>query len=66
MSILDSTGRLGRTLQARDGEVWLLRPDAHIAAVLERPGPAEVAAALSRCLAIEASQAGNEPSGREG
>ena len=31
---LDHTGFLRDTLRSRDGEIWLLRPDAHIAAVV--------------------------------
>jgi len=32
--------------------VWLIRPDAHAAAVLHRPGRAEITAALRRALAL--------------
>jgi hypothetical protein len=31
--------------------VWVIRPDAHAAAVLPDPGEAEIAAALRRALA---------------
>jgi pentachlorophenol monooxygenase/3-(3-hydroxy-phenyl)propionate hydroxylase len=31
--------------------VWVIRPDAHAAAVLHDPGEAEIAAALRRALA---------------
>ncbi|WP_086789362.1 FAD-dependent monooxygenase, partial [Crossiella equi] len=37
-----------RALGARPGEVWVVRPDAHIAAVLDRPGAGRLAAALRR------------------
>jgi len=37
---------------AAPGEVWLIRPDAHAAAVLQRPGRAEIAAALRRALGL--------------
>ncbi|ANY05824.1 FAD-dependent monooxygenase [Pseudonocardia sp. HH130630-07] len=47
----DPDGTLTRTLGARPGEVWVVRPDAHVAAVLDRPGPAEVTAALARAVA---------------
>ena len=37
---------------AAPGEVWVIRPDAHAAAVLHRPGRAEITAALRRALAL--------------
>ncbi len=51
---IDDTGALARALDARAGEVWLIRPDAHIAAVLPSPLPVSAAAvtsALRRALA---------------
>ncbi len=39
------------TLAARPDEVWLLRPDAHVAAVLAAPSRDDVAAALARATA---------------
>jgi 3-(3-hydroxy-phenyl)propionate hydroxylase len=50
---LDVTGALAPALGARPGEVWVVRPDAHVAAVLEGPGAAAVTAALHRALAVE-------------
>jgi pentachlorophenol monooxygenase/3-(3-hydroxy-phenyl)propionate hydroxylase len=47
---IDNTGALGSALDARPGELWVVRPDAHVAAVLDRPGVAEVRAALRRAL----------------
>ncbi|MCX6464900.1 MAG: FAD-dependent monooxygenase [Pseudonocardiales bacterium] len=38
-------------LAARDGEVWVVRPDAHVAAVLHHPSPPDVRAALLRAVA---------------
>ena len=38
------------TLGMKPGEVWVLRPDAHIAAVLEDPSPAAVEAAVGRAV----------------
>ncbi|MCO7193930.1 hypothetical protein NH602_12955, partial [Pseudonocardia sp. McavD-2-B] len=38
-------------LAARPDEVWLLRPDAHVAAVLAAPSRDDVAAALARATA---------------
>ncbi|MGY1694304.1 FAD-dependent monooxygenase [Geodermatophilus sp. SYSU D00814] len=46
---LDPTPVLREALGARPGEVWVLRPDAHVAAVLTRG--ADVAAAVARALA---------------
>ena len=45
---VDVIGALTAALDARPAEVWVVRPDAHVAAVLVRPGPAAVAAALRR------------------
>jgi 3-(3-hydroxy-phenyl)propionate hydroxylase len=46
---LDSSGLLRDALGARSEEVWVLRPDAHIAAVLTRS--ADVFPAVARLLA---------------
>lgn len=47
---VDRDGDLRGALDARAGELWIVRPDAHVAAVLTRPSPAQVAAALRRAL----------------
>ncbi|MFI7439606.1 FAD-dependent monooxygenase [Nonomuraea indica] len=47
---VDAAGTLTRAMAARPGELWVVRPDAHVAAVLHRPSPPEVAAALCRAL----------------
>ncbi|GAA2774918.1 FAD-dependent monooxygenase [Saccharopolyspora taberi] len=47
---LDTTGALTTALNAKPGEVWVIRPDAHIAAVLHNPGRADITAALERAL----------------
>jgi 3-(3-hydroxy-phenyl)propionate hydroxylase len=52
---LDPAGRLRDAMQARPGEVWLVRPDTHVAAVLDRVDPVALAAALRRCLGWPAS-----------
>lgn len=39
-------------LAARPGEVWVIRPDAHVAAVLTEPDPAAVIGALRRASGI--------------
>ncbi len=48
---LDPDGTLGAALSARPGEVWIVRPDAHVAAVLTDPSTAQIAAALHRAVA---------------
>lgn len=50
LAAIDETGALAAALDARDGEVWVVRPDAHVAAVLERPGGDAIAGALRRAL----------------
>ena len=50
VSDLDSDGDLMATLGMTEGEVWLLRPDAHIAAIQVRPSPDDVRLAVARCL----------------
>src|SRR6266545_2077815 len=45
---LDREGHLRDALRARDGEIWLLRPDGHVAAVVR--DAAEVTAAARRAL----------------
>jgi pentachlorophenol monooxygenase/3-(3-hydroxy-phenyl)propionate hydroxylase len=47
---IDATGALRAALGARPGELWAIRPDAHVAAVLTFPTPASVTAALRRAL----------------
>jgi pentachlorophenol monooxygenase/3-(3-hydroxy-phenyl)propionate hydroxylase len=48
----DSGAGLAAAGLAAPGEVWLIRPDAHAAAVLHDPGRAEIVAALRRALAL--------------
>jgi 3-(3-hydroxy-phenyl)propionate hydroxylase len=45
---IDMTGALTKALRARPGEIWLLRPDAFVAAVLTEPE--ELPGALARAL----------------
>jgi len=47
----DSEAGLAAAGLAGPGEVWVIRPDAHAAAVLRDPDEAEIAAALRRALA---------------
>jgi hypothetical protein len=49
MRDLDPSGLLPEALGARPDEVWVLRPDAHVAAVLTRA--ADVTPAVARLLA---------------
>jgi hypothetical protein len=41
-------------LAAKPDEVWAIRPDAHVAAVLTAPGREDVARALRRALGADA------------
>ncbi|MFC5994339.1 FAD-dependent monooxygenase [Pseudonocardia hispaniensis] len=47
---IDPAGELSAALRMRPGEVWVIRPDAHVAATLSAPTAAAVAAALDRAL----------------
>lgn len=47
---IDSTGALARVLRPRPDDVWVIRPDAYIAAVVASDGPAELPAALRRAI----------------
>ncbi|MDQ0380731.1 FAD-dependent monooxygenase [Amycolatopsis thermophila] len=49
LSDVDVTGKLAEALAARPGEVWVIRPDAYVAAVVT--DPAGLAAAVNRALA---------------
>ena len=51
-SLPDGGAGLARAGLAEPGEVWVIRPDAHAAAVLRDPCEAEIAAALRRALAL--------------
>jgi pentachlorophenol monooxygenase/3-(3-hydroxy-phenyl)propionate hydroxylase len=54
LETIDDGGVLSAALGARAGEVWLIRPDGHIAAVLADPDSAAIAAAARRMLGIAA------------
>ena len=47
-------GSLAELLDAQPDEVWLVRPDAHVAAVLAAPDAARVRQAVDRMLAVPA------------
>jgi 3-(3-hydroxy-phenyl)propionate hydroxylase len=51
---VDVTGALAEALAVRPGEVWVVRPDAHVAAVLDRPASGTIETALHRALADRA------------
>jgi pentachlorophenol monooxygenase/3-(3-hydroxy-phenyl)propionate hydroxylase len=51
LEAIDVAGELSEALSARSGEVWVVRPDAHVAAVLEDPRADHVASTLARALA---------------
>jgi 3-(3-hydroxy-phenyl)propionate hydroxylase len=51
LAAVDAGGALAEALAARPGEVWVLRPDAYVAAVLEHPTSVTIEAALHRALA---------------
>ncbi|WP_067811943.1 FAD-dependent monooxygenase [Actinomadura kijaniata] len=50
ISEIDATGELAATLAVRSGEIWMVRPDAHIAAVLPNPDRTRLVRALRRAL----------------
>lgn len=49
---IDVDGAVGEVLEAGDAQIWLIRPDGHIAAVVDDPGWAAdaVARLLGHCL----------------
>jgi pentachlorophenol monooxygenase/3-(3-hydroxy-phenyl)propionate hydroxylase len=51
VSLADIDDALRDALTARSGELWLIRPDAHVAAVLAADPPTAVVAAIRRALA---------------
>lgn len=62
---VDATGALARALRPETGQVWLVRPDAHVAAVVPGQDPASVRAAVRTALGLAATAAsgarGDEP-----
>ena len=55
MADIDMSGAVSDALGARPGEVWIIRPDAHVAAVLPSPRGGDVSAALRRALGERSS-----------
>ena len=54
---IDHSGALRTALAPGPEDVWIVRPDAHVAAVLTDPAPPAVVAALRRALAAPATSA---------
>jgi hypothetical protein len=54
----DLAPQLADVLGSRDDEVWLVRPDGHVAAVLPDPRPADLSRCLDRMLARLGAMAG--------
>ena len=48
LAAIDAGGALAEALRADPGELWLIRPDAHVAAVLGRPTRADIVRAVRR------------------
>nr|WP_238845202.1 hypothetical protein [Nocardia terpenica] len=48
LTTIDPHGTLSTALQSAPGEVWLIRPDAHIAATLLHPTPNALTTAIRR------------------
>lgn len=47
---VDPDGQLYTTLRAKPGQIWVIRPDAHIAAILDDCSVGALTAAIRRCL----------------
>jgi 3-(3-hydroxy-phenyl)propionate hydroxylase len=50
---IDPTGLLTAALEARPGEAWVIRPDGHVAAVIDAVDGPAVTAAVRRALGIQ-------------
>jgi 3-(3-hydroxy-phenyl)propionate hydroxylase len=61
LAAIDVTGRLTEGIAARPAEVWVIRPDAYVAAVLNKPGQDALARALARALGAHGTrEVGND------
>jgi 3-(3-hydroxy-phenyl)propionate hydroxylase len=58
LDAIDGTGALGKALRAQRREVWVIRPDAYVAAVLTEPGPAELARVARQALGGQSEREG--------
>ncbi len=54
LAMADLADDLAAVLDARGGEVWLVRPDGHLAAVVGAAEPAALARAIHQCLGLPA------------
>ncbi|MFD3688182.1 FAD-dependent monooxygenase [Nocardiopsis sp. NPDC058631] len=61
---VDTTGALAAALEPDPGQVWLVRPDAHVAAVVPGHDPGAVGAAVRTCLGLTAADGPDDRSGR--
>jgi pentachlorophenol monooxygenase/3-(3-hydroxy-phenyl)propionate hydroxylase len=52
MSDIDPTGGVTEAFAAKPTELWLLRPDAHVAALLTQPRPTDITAAIRRAMGL--------------
>jgi pentachlorophenol monooxygenase/3-(3-hydroxy-phenyl)propionate hydroxylase len=52
LDVLSPEVDLAEALGSRPGEVWVVRPDAHVAAVVPAGRPADLRAALERALGL--------------
>ncbi|MEE2040525.1 FAD-dependent monooxygenase [Nocardiopsis sp. CT-R113] len=67
LDAVDTTGALAAALAPEPGQVWLVRPDAHVAAVVPGHDPGAVGAAVRTCLGLTAADgpaAGGAPRSR--
>jgi 3-(3-hydroxy-phenyl)propionate hydroxylase len=62
LSEIDGTGAVREALGVRPGEVWAIRPDAHVAAVITVPDLADLTGALRRARGADIGRALRPPS----
>ncbi|MEU0239988.1 FAD-dependent monooxygenase [Nocardiopsis sp. NPDC006198] len=58
---IDTTGALAAALAPEPGQVWLVRPDAHVAAVVPGADHGAVRTAVRTCLGLAAAEAPASP-----
>lgn len=52
LASIDVDGAVTESLAVRPAELWVIRPDAHVAAVLDAPAPDDVVAAVRRACGV--------------
>ncbi|GAA2796280.1 FAD-dependent monooxygenase [Saccharopolyspora taberi] len=57
---IDRTGALAEALEVEEGQLWIIRPDAHVAAVLRNPDRTATLIALRRALGAYLSSSPGE------